>query len=358
MKISFLVPSAYAMRGDVRATLNLAAGLAARHEVEIVSVKRTREAPFFPVDPRVSLRWLVDARPGVRHLLPPGQVRTEVALWRALRGLRSDVLVTTRPGLGVQAARHAPREVVRIAREWSRPAVPDPVRRLYPRLDAVVTSTASARAEWARLLDDDLSVHAIPDALPAGPWPRSRMDNRIVSAGGRLVPVKSYNRLIRAFAIVADKRPDWRLRLYGTGPEEKRLRGLVSELDLHNHVYFMGATSDLPGEFAKASIVAVPSRQEAPGMSVVEALSCGVPVVGFEGARGPAEFVRPGHDSVLVPEGDDEVEAYATALLGLVDDDRRRLALAAGALRTAEAHAAAAVAARWQELMYGLRSRE
>ncbi|WP_433220999.1 glycosyltransferase [Microtetraspora malaysiensis] len=358
MRISFLVPSAYAMRGDVRATLNLAAGLAARHEVEIVSVKRTRETPFFPVDPRVSLRWLVDARPGVRHLLPPGQVRTEVALWRALRGLRADVLVTTRPGLGIQAARHAPREVVRIAREWSRPAVPEPVRRLYPRLDAVVTSTASARDEWARLLDDDLSVHTIPDALPAGPWPRSRMDNRIVSAGGRLVPVKSYNRLIRAFAIVADKRPDWRLRLYGTGPEEKRLRGLVSELDLHNHVYFMGATSDLPGEFAKASIVAVPSRQEAPGMSVVEALSCGVPVVGFEGSRGPAEFVRPGHDSVLVPEGDDEVEAYAAALLGLVDDDRRRLALAAGALRTAEAHAAGAVAARWQELMYGLRSRE
>ncbi|MEV0974741.1 glycosyltransferase [Microtetraspora glauca] len=358
MKISFLLPSAYGMRGDVRATLNLAAGLASRNEVEIVSVKRTRETPFFPVDPRISMRWLVDSRPGVRHLLPSGQVRTEVALWRMLRGLRTDVLITARPSLSVQSARYAPREVVRIAKEWSRPAVPGPVRRFYPRLDAVVTSTASAREDWARLLDDELSVHAIPDALPAGPWPRSRMDNRIVSAGGRLVPVKAYNRLIRAFAVVADKRPDWRLRLYGTGPEEKRLRALVRELDLHNHVYFMGTTSDLPGEFAKASIVAVPSRHEAPGMSVVEALSCGVPIVGFDGARGPAEFVRPGHDSVLVPEGGDEVEAYATALLGLVDDDRRRTALAAGAIQSAAGHAAGVVAARWQELMYGLRSRE
>lgn len=358
MKITFLVPSAYGMRGDIRATLNLAGELATRHEVEVVSVRRTRETPFFPVGRRVTMRWLVDVRPRARRLLPRGQMRTEVALWRMLRGLRSDVLVTTRPTLSIQAARHAPRHVIRIAREWTRPAVPGPVRRLYPRLDAVVTSTESGREEWARLLEDDLSVHAIPDALPAGPWPRSRMDNRIVCAGGRLVRGKAYDRLIRAFAIVADKRPDWRLRLYGSGPEERRLRALVQELELHNHVYFMGVTPDLPGEFAKASIIAVPSRQEVLGMGVIEALSCGVPVVGFDGVRGPRSFLRPGRDSVLVPEGDDEIESYAGALLGLVDDERRRMALAAGALESAAAYAAPAVVGRWQELMYGLRSRE
>ncbi|GGO29754.1 hypothetical protein GCM10010116_59740 [Microbispora rosea subsp. aerata] len=358
MRIAFLLPSAYGMRGDVRAMLNLAGALASRHEVEILSVRRTRETPFFPVDRRVTLRWLVDARPGVHHLLPRGQVRTEVALWRTLRGLRADVLVTTRPSLSVQAARYAPRDVVRIAREWGRPSVSGPVRRFYPRLDAVVTSTAGWAEEWARLLDDDLSVHVIPDALPAAPWPRSRMDNRIVSAGGRLVPGKSYDQLVRAFAIVADKRPDWRLRLYGGGPEERRLRALVRDLDLHNHVYFMGVTPDLPGEFAKASIVAVPSRHEIMGMTVIEALSCGVPVVGFAGSRGPAEFLRAGHDSVLIQEGeDDDAESLARALLTLVDDERRRMRLAAGALETASAHAAPAVAARWEDLMYGLRSR-
>ncbi|GAA4214787.1 MULTISPECIES: glycosyltransferase [Microbispora] len=358
MRVAFVLPSAYGMRGDVRAVLNLAGGLAARHEVEVVSVRRTRETPFFPVDRRVALRWLVDARPGVHHLLPRGQVRTEVALWRMLRGLRADVVVTTRPSLGVQAARHAPRGVVRIAREWTRPSVLGPIRRFYPRLDAVVTTTPGRRDEWVRLLDDDLSVHVIPDALPQGPWPRSRMDNRIVSAGGRLVAGKSYDQLVRAFAIVADKRPDWRLRLYGGGPEERRLRALVRDLALHNHVYFMGTTPDLPGEFAKASVVVAPSRQEAQGMAVIEALSCGVPVVGYAGPRGPAEFLRPGLDSVLVAEGEDDVEPLAGALLTLVDDERRRMALAAGALESASGHAASGVAARWEDLMYGLRSRD
>ncbi|WP_113700944.1 glycosyltransferase [Nonomuraea lactucae] len=355
MKISLMLASAYGMRGDVRSTLNLAGALAERHDVEVISIRRHREKPFFPVASNVTMRSVVDARPGVRHLLPRGQMRTEVALWRLLRSLKSDVLVTTRPALGVQAARHAPRELLKIAREWSRPVVPGPVKRFYPRLDAVVTATETAEEEWAKLLEGAAPVHTVPDALPSGPWPRSRMDNRIVAAGGRWVAVKAYDRLIRAFATVADKRPDWRLRLYGGGPEEHRLRGLVRELDLHNHVYFMGTTPDLAGEFAKASIVANSSRTGDLGMTVLEAMGCGVPVVACEGARGPAEFVATGYNGVLVPEVEGDPELFAAALLALIDDERRRRSLAAGALETAVRHSADEVGRQWDKLIAGLR---
>ncbi|MFI7129098.1 glycosyltransferase [Nonomuraea sp. NPDC050153] len=355
MKVSLLLASAYAMRGDVHATLNLATALSDRHDVEVISVRRQREKPFFAVGPKVTMRSLIDARPGVRHLFPRGQVRAEVALWRLMRNLKSDVLITTRPGLGVQAARHAPRETLKIAREWGRPAVPAPVKRYYPRLDAVVTATESAEEEWSKLLTDGPRVTSVLDALPKGPWPRSRMDNRIVAAGGRWVPVKAYDRLIRAFAIVVDKRPDWRLRLYGGGPEERRLRALVRELSLHNHVYFMGTTPDLAGEFAKASIVATTSISEDLGMAVLEAMGCGVPVVAFEGARGPREFVATGYNGVLVPETEGDLELFAAALLALIDDERRRRSLAAGALDTAVRHAPGEVAEQWEKLIRDLR---
>ncbi|MEV4158760.1 glycosyltransferase [Nonomuraea dietziae] len=354
MKVSLVLPSAYVMRGDVRSILNLASDLAERHEVEVISVRRQKEKPFFPVSGQVAMRSLIEARPGSRQLLPRGQMRTEVALWRLLRTLKSDVLITTRPGISVQAARSAPRECVKIAWEWGRPAVPAPVKRFYPRLDAVVTSTEATRDDWRRLLETaGPPVHVVPDALPGGLWPRSRMDNRIVATGGRLVAARAYDRLIRAFAIVADKRPDWRLRLYGSGPEERRLRDLVRDLNLHNHVYFMGTTPDLAGEFAKASIVATTSRAETLGMTVLEAMGCGVPVVGFDGANGPAEYIVTGYNGVLVPEG--EIEMYAAALLALVDDDRRRRSLAAGALETATGHAAAEVSAQWEQLIGDLR---
>ncbi|MFC7102934.1 hypothetical protein ACFQQB_22295 [Nonomuraea rubra] len=64
MKVSLVLASAYAMRGDVRATLNLATALAERHDVEVISVRRQKEKPFFPVGPKVSMRSVVDARPG------------------------------------------------------------------------------------------------------------------------------------------------------------------------------------------------------------------------------------------------------------------------------------------------------
>jgi glycosyltransferase involved in cell wall biosynthesis len=351
VRICLLVPSVYGMRGDTRSVVNLAGELAERHDVEIISVRRQRERPFFPVASGVRLSWVVDAQPGVRHLLPRGQMRTEVALWRRLRSLKADVLISTRPGLSVQVARHAPRDVVRVAREWGRPPVPGPIRKFYPRLDAVAVATESSRQEWDRLLDGNVTVGTIPDALPAGPWPRSRMDNRIVAAGGRLVPAKAHDRLIRAFAAVAGKRPDWRLRLYGGGPEEKRLRALVGALDLHNHVYFMGATSDLTGEFAKASIVATTSRTEVLGMTVIEAMASGVPVIAFDSPRGAGEFVADGRSGVLVAEGEGEIEAYASALLALIDDERRRRELAAGALEAAAVYGAGAVADRWEKLI-------
>jgi glycosyltransferase involved in cell wall biosynthesis len=353
VKVTFLLSSAYAMRGDVRSMLNLAGALAQRHEVEVISLRRQKEKPFFPVAPGVSMRSVVDVRPGTRRLFPRGQVRTEVALWRVLRSLRSDVLITTRPGLSVQAARHAPREIIRIAREWGRPSVPGPVRKLYPRLDAVVAATEPARDEWTVLLDPGPPVHAIPDALPATPWPRSRMDNRIIAAGGRWVAAKSYDKLIRAFAMVSAKRPDWQLRLYGSGPEERRLRALTGELGLHNHVYFMGTTPDLAGEFAKASIVANTSHSSDLGMTVLEAMGCGVPVVAFEGSHGPAEFVATGYNGVLVPEKDEE--AFGEALLTLIADERRRRSLAAGALDTAIRHAADEVGEQWEKLFAELR---
>ncbi|MEO3874274.1 glycosyltransferase [Nonomuraea sp. B12E4] len=355
MKVSLVLASAYVMRGDVRATLNLATALAERHDVEVISIRRQKEKPFFPVGPKVALRSVVDSRPGVRHLFPSGQVHAEVAFWRVLRHLKSDVLITTKPALGVQVARHAPRETLTIAKEWGRPSTPGPVKRLYPRLDAVVTATDAAREEWAGLLPGGPPVHSLLDALQSGPWPRSRMDNRIVAAGGRWVPVKAYDRLIRAFAIVADKRPDWRLRLYGGGSEERRLRALVRDLNLHNHVYFMGMTPDLAGEFAKASIVASTSRAEELGMTALEAMGCGVPVVAFEGSRALTEFVATGYNGVLVPEAEGDLQLFAAALLALIDDERRRRSLAAGALDTAVRHSADEVAEQWEKLIASLR---
>lgn len=60
MKIAFLITHAYGMGGTIRTVTTLANQLCQRHDVELISVNRTRERPFFDLDPRVRLRPLYD----------------------------------------------------------------------------------------------------------------------------------------------------------------------------------------------------------------------------------------------------------------------------------------------------------
>lgn len=146
-------------------------------------------------------------------------------------------------------------------------------------------------------------------------------------------------------------RPDWRLRIYGsgdaTGNERNALRALIDERALHNHVFLMGPANPLEPEWVKGSIAAVTSSLESFGMTIVEAMRCGVPVVSTDCPHGPGEIIEDGVDGRLVPVGD--VDAIADALLSLIEDDelRRRTgraALAASArfdpARIAERHEA------------------
>ncbi|MFF9588502.1 glycosyltransferase [Streptomyces sp. NPDC014646] len=85
--------------------------------------------------------------------------------------------------------------------------------------------------------------------------------SRIVMAAGRLVPEKRFDLLVQAFAQVVAVRPDWQLRIYGTGPEYGRLRALVAELELYNHVFLMMEEPRLEARWAGAAIAAGASER-------------------------------------------------------------------------------------------------
>lgn len=384
MRISFLLLDAYTMDGTVRSTFTLAGELARRHRVEIISVLRAADEPAFPVPGGVRMRSLVDQRAGAKvpwpyaaraarlaarpsELVHPEErcyssfsAWTDARLARALRGLRTDVLVTTRAGLNVAAARLAPARVVRVAQEHLQLGMNEPgllaeIKRWYPRLDAVTTLTDADRADYeAALPDGGCRVVTIGNGLPDQVHPRSRQENRIVAAGGRLVWIKGYDLLIDAFAKVVEKHPGWRLRVYGTGPRRDGLRARATALGLYNDVLLMGPADDLEGEIAKASILAVSSRAEPFGMTIIEAFACGVPVVSFDCPRGPREIITDGHDGLLVPPED--AGALAEALIRLIDDEELRRRMAANALASADRYRIGEIAARWEAMITELRA--
>lgn len=377
LKVVFLLHNAYGVGGTIRTTLNLAATLADRHHVTVVSLMRHREEPRFAVDPRVSLVPLVDLRADSADAADPllaepakafpsaeGRYRQysrlhDVRAAAYLRDCDADVIIGTRPGLNVYLARYGPRRALRIAQEHLRHDAHS--KRLrgqlaphYRKLDALVTTTeADAAVYRAKMPLPGVRVLAVPNMVPAPDVPPSDGTAKVVAAAGRLVPGKRFDLLVRAFATVAEQHPDWRLRIYGGGTQKEALQELIAELDLAGNVVLAGVRSPIEAEFARASVVASASDAESFGMTLVEAMRCGVPVVSTDCPLGPAEIVTDGHDGRLVPRGD--ADALAKALLELVENPGLRRSMGAAALESVRRYDPAPIAARHERLFAELR---
>ncbi|WP_432034965.1 glycosyltransferase family 4 protein [Streptomyces cucumeris] len=372
MKIVFLLHNAYGIGGTIRTTLNLAAALADHHEVEIASMRRHREAPRFTVDPRVRLVPLVDTRPESADAREPraGEPArdfpvhekryeqysrlTDERAAEYLRGCGADVIVGTRPGVNVYLARFGPRGALRIAQEHLRYEAHSKRLRAelaphYRTLDAVVTTTeADAAVYQERMPLPGARILAIPNSVPEPDVPPSEGTEPVIAAAGRLVRGKRFDLLIDAFAEVVDKHPEWRLRIYGGGAEKDRLSELITDRGLLGSAELMGPRSPIEAEFAKASLVAVASDAESFGMTIVEAMRCGVPVVSTDCPLGPSEIIQDGATGRLVPTGDKH--ALAGALLELIDDAPARQAMGVAALESARTYDPAPIARRYERL--------
>jgi glycosyltransferase involved in cell wall biosynthesis len=373
--VRVLLLHAYGMGGTIRTALNLVEALARTRPVDVVSVTRRRDKPFFSFPAGVVVTALVDLRRG-RGLIdrlpsllihpddfayPWCSPRTDLRLVRMLRSLPPGVLVTTRPALNLLAARLAPRSVTVVGQEHMnfhahRKGLAKDIRANYGRLDALAVLTEEDRADYAEALGGATSVVRIPNAVTRLGGPEAALQAPLIVAAGRLNTQKGFDLLIRAFERVARERPDWRLRIYGSGREKGSLKRLIETLGLGDRIQLMGASRHLGEEMSKASIFALSSRFEGFGMVIVEAMSKGLPVVSFDCPRGPAEIIREGVDGILVPNGD--VERFAAALIELIDDPDRRQRYGAAALENARRFDLGAIAGEWESLLEVLQNHD
>ena len=121
----------------------------------------------------------------------------------------------------------------------------------------------------------------------------------VVLAVGRLVEIKDFITLIRAFAKVRS-RIDSRLVILGEGPEEKKLREEVKSLGLNDSVQFLGFEANPYRYMSRAAVLVLSSLSEALPTVLIEALACGCPVVSTDCPTGPREILEGGKWGRLV----------------------------------------------------------
>jgi len=148
----------------------------------------------------------------------------------------------------------------------------------------------------------------------------------------RLAPEKDTATAVRAFALSGLAPLGWRLDVAGRGPERAALESLVGELGVADSVTFLGPRSDVADLMAEAGLLLAPCPAEGLGMTVLEAMAAGLPVVAAA-AGGHLETVGTVDSAALFVPGD--ARAAAALLEALAADPDRRDSYGAE-LRTAQ----------------------
>lgn len=105
------------------------------------------------------------------------------------------------------------------------------------------------------------------------------MDDIIIGSVGRLVAIKNYHSLIEAFTIVSQSHKNCHLVLAGDGPERKELENQIKKNTMSNRIHLLGRRDDVPILMKQFDIFVLPSFSEGLSNTILEAMSCGTPVV-------------------------------------------------------------------------------
>jgi UDP-glucose:(heptosyl)LPS alpha-1,3-glucosyltransferase len=130
--------------------------------------------------------------------------------------------------------------------------------------------------------------------------------------------LKGLGPLLRAFAESSTKRPDLRLVILGSEPSAESLR-FVRKERLGHAVVFAGFVKDSAPWFAAADVFVLPTYYDACSLSILEACSCGLPVITTR-HNGAAELLADGLEGRVIQEADD-IHALGQALIELAQPD-------------------------------------
>ena len=379
-KIYILLFDIYGVGGTVRTTVNTANFLARNgYEVEIVSLFRYQKDMFFPLDPRIKisvihsrLRSAVKGRNLLIRYFDRNRSRSllihrddeafhlfspisDIKLFLWIRSIRDSIIITTRPSFNIFAAKYAHKSNILIGQEHLNFSIyPEKmktdIQKNYPKLDYLLTLTDKDTLQYKKIFEGSkLQVMKIPNSIPPLKDVKASLEEKVIISAGRLVPQKGYDLLIKSFALIKDKYPDWIIKIFGKGRDLSKLQDLIHETNTYNNIFILPPRQNIEEEFAKSSIYALSSRYEGFGMVIVEAMAVGLPVVSFDCPEGPGEIITNNQDGYLVEE--ENIVEFANKLETLITNRELRLEMSKSALNNVQRYSMDNIGKLWIELL-------
>ncbi len=368
MKILFFVSSMHA-GGAERVAATLASAWAQRgDQVMLVPSYTKKGSLFYRLDSGVKLIWLAD-RMGWLGKTWFASIAKWFAMRRLIKEARPDVVISFLTNVNVMvllAARGL--DVPTIVCERTNPSVSNSAgkalvwlrRHTYPWASLVTVQAQDSVVPFQKMVPAIRRMAVIPNPLPpelaeplrARAVPEQGRRRRLV-AMGRLMPVKRFAALIKAFATLAGDFPEWDLYIWGEGPLRSELTSAVQLAGMEARVFLPGRTNAPWEELAAADVFVLASEVEGFPNVLLEAMALGIACVTVDCPSGPREISRDGEDALLVPLGDDTALAAAMAQL-MADPVLRDVLGKHAAVSVRDRYALPEVLHQWDGLMAGV----
>ncbi len=187
------------------------------------------------------------------------------------------------------------------------------------RLARLVVLTEEERLCW----NDKHNIVVIPNPLSFFPEQTSACSSKKAIAVGRLAYEKGFDQLIEAWKTVLEKHPDWKLSIYGGGEQKELLLALIDQYKLNAVIQIHDPVKDIHARFLEHSLMLFPSRYlEALPMVLLEAMSCGLPIVAFDAPCGPKDIITGGKNGFLVES--ENIPALSGRICFMIESDKLR----------------------------------
>jgi glycosyltransferase involved in cell wall biosynthesis len=142
------------------------------------------------------------------------------------------------------------------------------------------------------VVPNSISIHSVSNA--------EKLPFNYIIAVGRLVPLKQFDQLIESYSNSVLPEKNIHLLILGTGEEQTLLENRIANLNLEDKVHLLGFKENVWDYISNAKFLVLSSQYEGFPMTILEALSLGIPVISFDCESGPNEMIINHHNGILV----------------------------------------------------------
>ena len=196
---------------------------------------------------------------------------------------------------------------------------------LLPLADRFVVQTQQIKDYFPKFIQKKTDIIFNPVTEKVFSLPSVPKEKRIISVG-RLHSQKNQKMMIEAFARVSEEFPEWKLVIYGEGPERDSLESLVSSFrfQVSSRISLPGRSENIIDELNRSEIFAFSSDYEGMSNAVVEAFCVGLPIITTK-VSGTEDFIKENKNGFLLERND--VDGMEMAMRKLMSDENLRISI-------------------------------